>query len=253
MKQIILLCFVLLQAGLCATHKSKCIQALIVADTDAANIGCSYDVDGMKKNLEIIASSIKFRLDCTVVMGDKFTDKSLVRWCKHLQKNSESIFLFYYSGHGYNNQKSSWPVMCLDGKEISGHTIVRYFQRIPKRLGIVLFDCCNSYSSCQHIMNHDINHLRFEGLDTRSQESLRGLRSLFLNSHGLIIAAASMPGETARSWKPLPGGVFSVGFFNALQNNCDNVQVSWEKIFSDAGQWVTGNTEGEQHSFYKLK
>jgi hypothetical protein len=150
-----------------------------------------------------------------------------MHWIKELPQSSNDVVVVYYSGHGmrFANMKSPWPCLgFLQTKEILPiDSIIKALSKKQHRLVILLFDCCNS-----PLRENPIHSMEPKSLHGPSL-SWEGIRKLFLEEKGAILAVAASPGKPAFAMKQ--GGLFTKSLLISLEHENLQKEVSWHSVF----------------------
>jgi hypothetical protein len=160
-----------------------------------------------------------------------------------LNFSSNSVVIFYYSGHGFRfqNQKSQWPNIDLrinianrqsfdNSLMLDSNIYIPLYKKKP-RLLIVVGECCNTELTFQksvpipHYVPAGGNELKFDA----------NLSKRLLSYSGTIIIATSKPGQT--SYYGEKGGLFGIQLRNAISSEVSfghEGDVSWSRIIDKA-------------------
>lgn len=203
---------------------AQSIHFICFADTDDKKIGkgTAKDVTQMVDFVMTLASEIDMEDNlkpAIVMMGKDCNKANLISTIEEFTCSPEDIVMFYYSGHGARayQDASEFPQMCLGSSSQKDFVSLEYVKRaIEKkgpRLSIVLGDCCNSYSTS--ITPKEVV-VTTAAARSSYENNHEGLKKLFLETRGSIIAAGSRKGEL--SWgNPYNGGFFTHGFLNEIE------------------------------------
>jgi hypothetical protein len=255
MRSFLLLLFLIFQAGLFAENQTGTLHVVIVANIQDILIGGNSDAERMKTSFQVIGKKIGFQVNVIEVQGNNFTDSAVTQALVNLPKRTEDIIVFYYTGHGFNNKqaKSRWPTLCTysgkTGTCVAGSSVVRYLEHRVERAAIILFDCCNKPSKSEHI----VQSIRSNDMERalKNKDDLTGLTKLFLNTRGLVIAAAARPGEVAYG-NLVQGGVFTSSFLKTLRRKGADSNITWSDILRSTCK-LTQSMERKQHPIYDIR
>ncbi len=205
------------------------LHALIACDT-RSNIRTSTrkDIAHLRTSLREISIQTGLHLSMRFLYGDNLSTEKVQAWISSVKKKPPDIVLFYYSGHGFRTRASTtpWPSLYFPKKleNISSETVYNDLRTLPSRLVIIILDCCNTVMkgppSLMAALAPDRGHQR---------ASLPGLKTLFIRTEGIIIAAGSSPGESAFAQDD--GSIFTNSLIQALSTEAKNEEVSWKNIF----------------------
>lgn len=260
MKWLIISCFLFANTLLPAKEHKPTLRALIACDTFSQNIlsGSKSDIFRIHKSLQAIAFQLHIKLQLTMFTGSRLNSSNVRRWLQSIPKSSQDIVFFYYSGHGTRQlyDQSPWPTLIFPKKNnrlpqmYQGASVQKFLQQRNPRLSIIFFDCCNGFAS-----RRPSNLLvRSFGPILCKKAFLPGLKTLFLETRGMITASAASPGELATTFirGRLTGGVFTTGFIFALQQLAKQPQVSWTDVMQSTKAFSAEITQGDQHPFYDV-
>lgn len=220
--QLITLLFLILTS---VVHGEEYLYALIAGDTitDIRN-STRHDMSTLRKTVRIIAKKTPFKLRVKLLKGRDLTKYNLKGWINHIPNNRRDVILIYFSGHGYrtDSMTSPWPNLFLPAKDetFPAEELRQLLLTRKPRLGIILLDCCNNPAKIKFP-----NFCREKNIP---HNGFRGLRSLFLESKGLVIATGSKPGGV--SFALDNGSLFTSSFILALKEGADSPKISWETI-----------------------
>jgi hypothetical protein len=228
------------------------IEAVIVADLRDESIGCARDVANMKKSLCVIGEKIGFKVSTTILKPQDFVARTVIQKLKSLSFSRNNIVVFYYTGHGFNdeNKRSPWPTLFTRKQRLAGSAVVKYLQHRPSRCSIIIFDCCNDKTSMGKIV-HSFRSATRPSLSYG--DDLSGFASLLLETRGSVVMAAAKVGEKAEGgWAT--GGVFTEGLLLSVKKLGSDKNLTWDALFQEASTRTTSNSAGgEQHPFFALE
>ncbi len=235
------------------------LYALIYANTEDEGIGCIFDVVNMGNFLQDIQKEtglvLKARVRLTVsgVAPDKmalvkrwaevvdgWSRKELDKDLKALNPGKDDVVFFYYSGHGgrMSNKKGRWPDMALPDTltDLSYPASEISKKAVKPRFVIAMGDCCNSY------MDKSVSS------KTKSAKSTTGLKALFLEPKGVIVASSSEPGQYSLGGSD--GGVFTNAYIKAAYNPSND---SWDRLLKMAQTTTAKDSGGKQKAQFELQ
>jgi len=204
------------------------IHALLLSD-DTPDSGLReevhIDINKVRKLLTTVSKQTKLGLKLTVLQGENATFSKITGWIDSLPQSSKNIIFVYFAGHGFRPPLLSdqWPYLVLPdrSKPINSNWLAEKLENKRARLSILLSDCCN-------ITDERFISKRWKG--ARREESLPGLKKLFLEATGSIIGSAASPGEFAFcSLKQ--GGIFTDYLLSSLYRACQKKSPSWREVF----------------------
>lgn len=244
------------------------LHFICFADTDDNKIGKSVkkDVNQMLDFVMSLASDIGIEDNlqpAIVMMGKECNKRNLLTTIEEFKCANDDVVIFYYSGHGVRayQDASEFPQLCLGSSNQKDFISLEYVkEKIEKKgpgLAIILADCCNSYNSTVTPKETVMITARARASDKSSHDE--GMRKLFLETRGSIIAASSRKGEV--SWgSSYYGGLFTNGFLNEIDlytssgKAFDWQELMWRtrcRVVDDSRS--SQNYQGVQTPIYKIE
>ncbi len=227
-----------------ATTPAK-IHFILVANTNDPRIGYSVqkDVVNITSQIKDVAIFLGLPLNYVEVSGAKFGKLNVETALNNLKPGTDDIVIFYYSGHGYSNDRNAaeaYPQFDLrqsrfDDILVATLNASEVFTKIKAknaRLNLVFTDCCNS----------SLGLLKPEGknfaLTTKSLMSWEKsyCYDLFMKSRGTIIATAAKKGQYAYGNTDV-GGYFTSNLITSMEKYLSKFQTStptWQEIIAEA-------------------
>lgn len=185
------------------------LHAIIVADTNASDIGASarVDVGRMGKFMRTVSENTGLRLNLQKITGNDLTPNKVRNAVNRISSSSNDVVFFYWTGHGYNRGNSVLPTMHIDANNDSLNVdlkeIANTLRRKNPRLFIVIGDTCNKPLN---VSRRDIS------LVIRSSENYK---KLFLQHRGEVLASGSKVGGYSYGGKD-KGGFYTTAFLNSF-------------------------------------
>ena len=221
------------------------LHFILVANTNDPRIGYSVqkDVINITSQIKDVATFLGIPLNLVEVSGAKFGKASVETALNTLKPGSNDIVIFYYSGHGYSNDRKAdemYPQFDLrqsrfDDILVATMNASEVFDKIKAknaRLNLVITDCCNS----------SLGLLKPEGknfaLTTKSLMTWEKsyCYDLFMKSKGTVIATAAKKGQYAYGNTDV-GGYFTSNLITAMEKYLSKFQTStpnWQEIIAEA-------------------
>lgn len=221
------------------------LHFVLIANTNDPRIGYSVqkDVINITSQIKDVATFLGLPLNLVEVSGAKFGKANVETALNNLKPGSNDIVIFYYSGHGYSNDRNAneqYPQFDLrqsrfDDIFVATMNASEVFDKIKAknaRLNLVITDCCNS----------SLGLLKPEGktfaLTTKSLMTWEKsyCYDLFMKSRGTIIATAAKKGQYAYGNAEV-GGYFTSNLTTAIEKYLSKFQTStpnWQEIIEEA-------------------
>lgn len=206
------------------------LHVILVGDTDADRIGrgVSLDLGRMSKLVKSVAHYTGLTLAPKTLSGDELTHgrgyKEVTQAISGLSVDSDDVILFYYSGHGTNEQDGSrWPSLAVEGNWnnlLKLDWVVAKLQQKNPRFFIAMADACNK-------------GLTEETLNPMTAEKPEHYQKLFLGYQGSIVASSSKPGQY--SWNnSLNGSLYTSAFLESLNEELASAEPDWNRLMERA-------------------
>jgi hypothetical protein len=221
------------------------LHFILVANTNDPRIGYSVqkDVVNISSQVKDVATFLGIPLNYVEISGTKFGKASVETAINNLKPGTNDIVIFYYSGHGYSNDRKAeeeYPQFDLrqsrfDDILVATLNASEVFNKIKAknaRLNLVFTDCCNS----------SLGLLKPEGknfaLTTKSLMSWEKsfCYDLFMKSKGSIIATAAKKGQYAYGNTDV-GGYFTSNIITSMEKYLSKFQTkapTWQEIIAEA-------------------
>lgn len=230
--------------GLSDAEKKIKLRLIIVSNTNDPHIGkaCGLDIQRVTLMFDSIRKFIGISMITTVISGKTYNKAAVVKVLKDLNPDPNDIVVFYYTGHGFRKTEDPRPFPYIDLRPkddktymVNSLNILDVFNTIkgkPKaaRLNIVLSDCCNTVPGKNKIDAKAIGG--FRDIRDWSQDNCR---QLFLNpTPTSVLITASDVGQFS-SCDSTAGGLFTIFFKAALENNLTNFKknVNWDQVAAE--------------------
>ena len=244
------------------------IHAIIFAATKDATIG-----NGTKKSFDLLSQEVENIANQTGITpklyyrtGDAFTLGSYQSVMGDLgdEDLSNDIVLFYFLGHGYQNESSPYPNLLfqntsgaiseqqLDESAVDFAEIQAELQKRNARLTILIGEACNNELDLEGIQyaskNDNVSSL------TPPLLSEKEYRRLFLEAKGMIVVSSSRSGQPSYI-SETQGGAFTQSFLAALRRQTQKSNLkksSWIKLFDDARDRTRSLAEKQQFEYAQM-
>ena len=216
--------------GMFIPAESQTMHAVLVGDLSKSGGiggGVQQDLDRVYNELRFICNTLQLELESTMLSTEDQFERDVVLGELNKIPDKADIIFFYYSGHGYCQEKDNLPYLQIYGG-LHIQEVIQAVREKQPRLAILLTDCCNGPPPQQY---HDRSDIR----NIPSKQQRANLAFLFQSFRGEIIGTASRYGQEA--YIGPNGSYFTQAFFDALQSNTTNeMKPNWAMIFNQAQQ-----------------
>ncbi len=221
------------------------LHFVLVANTNDPRIGYSVqkDVVNITSQIKDVATFLNLPLNLVEISGTKFGKAGVETALNNLKPGTNDIVIFYYSGHGYSNDRNAneqYPQFDLRQSRfddvlvatLNASEVLTKIKSKNARLNLVITDCCNS----------SLGLLKPEGknfaLTTKSLMSWEKsyCYDLFMKSKGTVIATAAKKGQYAYGNTDV-GGYFTSNLIISMEKYLSKFQTStptWQEIIAEA-------------------
>lgn len=237
MKAFIVL--IMLTFGFTQHAQSQKFQLLLYGNQEEPNgRGCDRkeDVDNMYRFFKEIANTLGYEFTYKAVSGKAFTAERAKADIAALNVGNNDIVVFYYTGHGYNQNIDDWPSLAFNDKSYHSTKLLDALstQAAAAKLIVFITDCCNKPIQS--------NFLPEEPQYYTSQYYEENVKSLFTNFTGkkTVRLTASSNGEYSYSGtcgSRQVGAYFGRAFREMFKDYTYNrTSVSWNEIIEGSKQ-----------------
>lgn len=215
--------FLLLFFSIHLTIFGQKFHLIVVSATDDFSIGkgCEVNHNKIVSKFEQIVKLLEYEMNLIELTGSNVNNVTITNRINRLVVDSTDILVFYYSGHGKNQEKSLWPKLLVGGN-ISLDLLHNLLSKKKPQFLLTIGDCCN-YAYDKELV-----------YDTpKSNINKDACYKLFKYAKGDIIASSTTKGQFAY-YSPNIGGIFTVSFFDALLQTLsgNNIEsVNWQNFF----------------------
>lgn len=238
-----------------APTRAVTLHLIVVADTDASDIGRGDEIDaaGLTSEFRTAAGQIGVTFRPTVIRGDAFSKSAVLNTLNNLSPGPNDIVVFAYTGHGFrlSGDADPYPRLSLSrnrqdpgANSISASEVYRTLKGKGARLNITIVDACNS--------NLGEDKLKYAGGPSQKFSAFgisgRATAALFLNVRANIIVAAASKGERAGT-DAEKGAYFIRSFLDAFRSETSMVNgstPSWQAVISNARDSAYRLSRGKQ-------
>jgi hypothetical protein len=215
------------------------LHAILFIDSLAENIEVAMErnYSEWEVYLEKISKYTGLDIKRHIFIGHDLKFKRIDSFFRTLSFARDDVVVFYFSGHGYRNQKKEdpWPYLCLSEEHISldFSQITEILIGKNPRLLLSMADCCNNYIE---LLSDSLT--KEECAPQLVGVVKQNYRRLFLETDGAIVVSSSLPGEFSWAW-PYRGSCFTLAFFDALKREVRHPEgTEWAIVLEKAGESV---------------
>jgi len=223
---------------------AQMLHVLLFVNEQDVRIGGKTDIENMSLFFKKVADCIGYDYRVSKNSNANFTSVAVNREINNLRVSPNDIVVYYYSGHGYNQNKNRWPTINLSDKNYWLSDILALLNSKTENAKLVLCiaDCCNK-----------VYERALAPTATFNPVSNNNMRELFTGFDGkrTIIISSSKQGEYSYGNSQY-GGFFSFCFRNAVYNCTDNSASSptWKKVMRktiNSTKRMSGNKQTPQY------
>jgi hypothetical protein len=211
----------------------------LVANTNDKKIGktCAVDMKNTLDTYKELAEFLEIQFVPQVIEGNAFSKVNVEKAINGMRPSPNDIVVFYYTGHGFSEQKDNYRFPYLDLRdktyqEYGGQYTMNMeaiYQKIKMkgaRLNLVLSDCCNNDPSQSQNMTSEDPETRVSSIGWDKNKCIE----LFLNSKRMsVLATAAQKGELSAG-NVSEGGFFTANFLQTLEKHIGKVRTTTEPL-----------------------
>ncbi len=250
--------FATTQRSLTPEQKKAQLHLVIVANTEDETIGntCMLDKDRTYKTFKDLAEFLGIGFESKVIFGSDYSKENVQVAVSALKPSARDIVVFYYSGHGFRDDKgnSQFPNMALSNKSyedavkssINVEEVYNNIRTKGARFNLVISDCCNNAPDDRETISCDIPRTRSSTIGW----SLENCKALFMtNTPMSIIMTAAKPGEKSTGNSSY-GGFFTNQFRTNLTSYFGPFHQfpTWNAVLAEAQKNTTEQAENSRCS-----
>lgn len=242
----IIFSFLFLSTELRAEEDNKTLHAILIGDTASnLNVQSKADLFQIHEGVKFIAKSLNLKPQIHLIKGHDVTIAHVLDKIEKLPIKSDDAVIFYFTGHGFNYEKSHWPSLFFftEKNSLDLETVISKISDKKPRFALILADCCNV---TPNEFTQGPGDKYFDYAYERRERINCDLESLFLKSKGILVISASSPGEF--SWANERGGIFTTAFLDSFGTPSNRPKRAW----SDLLQVLSFKTKGIQTPQYQF-
>lgn len=256
MKKTVYLLILLLN-GYLAQGQSPVFHCLLFLDTDDFRLGSAIRItEGQLKGFaEKISRHTEMKSEITIVKGADLSVEKLHTTLNHLQAGEKDVIFFYFSGHGWNNSESEYPMLKMGGEGITLENSIGleeiYTGLLEKkaRMTLAFAEACNESKSFEQKISSggEADHIIYN-------MSADKVRPLFRQTKANIIMSSSQRGQ--RSFSTPFGGYFTNTFCKTFEKMTarEYLEVpTWEGILEEIQEGTRQVSAGTQNPIFDLQ
>ena len=217
-------------------QKQTKLFLLLVANTNDKKIGktCAVDQKNIYDTYKEIAEFLEIPLEAKVISGDEFSKVNVDNAINSfIRPAPNDIVVFYYTGHGFNEDRGNYRFPYLDLRDKSFQdfggpytlNMETIFQRIKTkgaRLNLVLSDCCNNDPSQAPNMTSEDPETKVSSIGWDKNKCI----ALFMNPRRMsLLATAAQKGELSAG-NISEGGFFTSNFLQSLEKHIGKLRTT---------------------------
>ena len=196
------------------------------------------DMSNMYKFWGDIANRIGYEYIPQKCSPSTFTASNVNAKIQGLSVGHNDIVVFYYSGHGYNDESDIWPTLNLKDKNYRQIEIMKKLKQVAYNAKLILCiaDCCNK----QHTSSYDFT----SAYD--AMEDNNSLVKLFRGFKGKksIMMSASKQGQY--SWSDLRYGAMYGNALRQVIYRLNSANPTWDVVLNDVANLTYRYSDGKQ-------
>lgn len=167
-----------------------------------------------------------------------FSAYQVDRAIRGLDVRTNDIVVFYYSGHGYNDESDIWPSLSLSDRNYRQIDIMKRLKNVSSSAKLILCiaDCCNKQANSSYDLT-----VSYDAFDDGE-----AMRKLFLGYKGKksIMLSASKQGQF--SWSDLRNGAFYGISFRKVLSSLSVSEATWDIALDKVSRQTYRYTDGQQ-------
>lgn len=215
---------------------AQTLHLIAFCDTDDSRIGQATEVSYKyfaREFKELITNSAGMSVKTYFYKGSAFTLPNLDALLNTLSVGQDDAILFWYDGHGFNNQDGDFPTLTLPNLQNvrSLQSISTSLRNKGARLTCVFANACNKERTTR--ANTVGTFIAQNAPDAYASERIR----LLFKSRGSLIATSSKRGQASQN---TPSGAwYFLGFRGALDemfSNSYDGAVNWNALMASVSQ-----------------
>ena len=240
---ICVLCFCHLSVGAQTLH-----ALLFINEKESGReFDRSEDMRNMNTFLRNVSTTIGYSYNPQKFSDKKFTSSDIKQSISNLDVESGDIVVFYYSGHGYNDESDIWPSLSLNDNNYRQIDILKLLKEVSSEAKLVLCiaDCCNK----QYRGSYDITS-SYDSFDSQSNNPIKKLFTGF-NGKKTIIMSASKQGQYSYS-DTRYGAFFGISLRKSITELNSERLATWDQVMQKASSYTSRYTDGKQIPQYNV-
>ncbi|MCB1111167.1 MAG: caspase family protein [Chlamydiales bacterium] len=219
------------------------LRGVIIGNTnDELGDYITKGVTHMEQEMRTIAAYNDLDLDLTVVTGNDFKSKKIIKVLEKLAVEPDDIVYLFSFSHGYHEFETStpWPsihidsVKHLNGEGIDQLELTQILEQKHPRLLISMFSCCNNYIPPNAVPPQRVTAARHFSV-INAELVKNNYRHLFGECSGTIMISSSCRGQFSMAEEEY-GEIFLSAFLYTLRSQTQQEVVTWKELFEMARQ-----------------
>lgn len=202
------------------------------------------DMRNMYKFWGDIAGNIGYEYSPVKCTPSTFTAFNIDKEIRELSIEKSDIVVFYYSGHGYNDESDIWPSLNLLDRNYRQIDIMKKIKEVSLNAKLILCiaDCCNKQLTSSYDFTASYDALEDNNALTELFKGFKGKKS--------IIMSASKQGQY--SWSHKQYGAYYGNCFRQVLSRLSISNPTWDIVLNEISDLTLKYTERKQKPQFNI-